>query len=262
MTIAQETRTPAGWRRHAPLAAVALGLALFFALRLDRYLTLERLVESHAAARQTIAGHRLASFAAFVGLYAALVAISAPGATILTIAAGAIFGFGTGFCAGVAGATLGACILFLAARSAFGDWLVARAGPRLCRLRENFCADAPGYMLFLRLSPLFPFWFVNLAAAFAGVRLRTFLWTTLLGIMPATLVFAGAGAGLDRIASAAETARQACRAAGGTDCRISVPLSAIVTPQIIAVMIGLSLLALTPVLARKWRARASAPEAN
>ena len=257
MTAVEETRVTPAWRRHAPLVAIALALALFFGLRLDRYFTMERLVESHTAMRAVVTRHGALALIAFIAMYAGIVAISAPGATILTIAAGALFGFQAGFCAGVVGSTLGACALFLAARSAFGHWLMSRAGDRLCRLRESFCADAPGYMLFLRLSPLFPFWFVNLAAAFAGVRFRTFLWTTIVGIMPATLVFSAAGASLDRIATAAEATRQACRAAGGMDCRISIPLSAILTPQIFAVLIGLSLIALAPVLARRWKARSS-----
>ncbi len=262
MTGTDESPTPPVWRRRAPLALIALALALFLVLRLDRYLSLERLVETHLALRAYVAEHRAAAIVLFAAGYAASVAISAPGATVLTLAAGAVFGLGAGVCASVVGSTAGACVLFLAARSALGPWLAARAGPRLQRLREKFCADAPGYMLALRFSPVFPFWFVNLAAACAGVRFRTFLWTTIVGILPATIVFAAAGASLDRIAATSEAARQACRAAGGVECRISVPLSAILTPQIFAVLIGLSLVALTPTLVRKWRARTTGQEAG
>lgn len=262
MTSMDETPALPGWRRRAPLAAIALALAAFFLLRLDRFLSLERLVDSHMALRAAVAAHWGAAVAGFIALYAGAVAISAPGATVLTLAGGAAFGLAAGVCASVVGATAGACILFLAARSAIGPWLAARAGPRLLRLREKFCADAPGYMLALRFSPLFPFWFVNLAAACAGVSFRTFLWTTIVGILPATVVFTAAGASLDRIAAAAEAARQACRAAGGAECRISVPLSAILTPQMFLVLVGLSLAALAPVAARRWRARPTGPKTS
>ena len=233
---------------------IVLALGAFFALRFDRWFTIERLIDSRAALRAMLSGHLAGAFTAFVAFYALMIAISAPGATILTIAAGALFGLWLGAIAGALGATIGACALFAAARSAVGGWLIERAGPKLQRMRESFCADATGYMLFLRLSPLFPFWFVNLAAAAAGVRFRTFLWTTIVGILPASFVFSATGASLDRISGAAEAARQACLAAGGSACPLEIPLSAIVTPQIFAVLIGLSLVALAPVVARKWRA--------
>ncbi|MDE2364511.1 MAG: TVP38/TMEM64 family protein, partial [Hyphomicrobiales bacterium] len=243
VTMADDKEEGRSWRRYVPLALIALALALFFGLRLDRYATLDRLVQSHAELRQLTTAHTAPAFAAFVALYALFVAISAPGATILTIAAGALFGLPLGAMAGATGATLGASALFLAAQSALGPWLAERAGPRLARLRAGFCANAWGYMLFLRLSPLFPFWFVNLAAACAGVRFRTFLWTTMVGILPASFIFSAAGAGLDHVATAALAAREACRAAGGAECKLAIPLSAIVTPQIFVVMIGLSLVA-------------------
>lgn len=255
MTAADASGGTRGWWRFAPIAAIACALALFLALRLDRHVTLDRLVESHVWLRSAVDAHWLTAVVVFIAVYAASVAISAPGATILTLAAGAVFGMVSGAMASVVGATLGACVLFLAARTAIGPWLAHRAGPRLARLREGFCADAPGYMLFLRFSPLFPFWFVNLAAACGGVAFPTFLWTTIVGILPASFVFAAAGASLDRIVLAAEAGRQACRAAGSLDCGLSVPLSAILGPQVFAALIGLSLLALAPIALRRWNAR-------
>lgn len=255
MTTAGESGATRGWWRFAPMAAIVCALALFFALRLDRYLTLERLVDSHMSLRAVVDAQWPLAVAAFIAVYAGSVAISAPGATILTLAAGALFGMVAGAVASMAGATLGACALFLAARTALGPWLAHRAGPRLARLRDGFRVEAPGYMLFLRFSPLFPFWFVNLAAACGGVAFSTFLWTTIVGILPASFVFAAAGASLDRIVLAAEAGRQACRAAGRMDCGLSVPLSAILGPQAFAALIGLSLLALAPVALRRWNAR-------
>ncbi len=246
-----------GLRRFAPLGAIALALAAFFALRLDRALSFEQLVETRAAWRAYVGAHPVGSVAGFVALYAGLVAISAPGATIMTLAAGALFGAWVGAPAAALGATLGASLLFLAARSALGTWLATRAGPALGRLTAGFRKDAASYMLFLRLSPLFPFWLVNLAAALAGAPFATFLWTTAIGVLPAAAVFAYAGASLDSLAETAIAARAACRAAGEAACPLSLPLSAIFSPRLAGLLLGFSLLALAPVLARRWRARHS-----
>jgi uncharacterized membrane protein YdjX (TVP38/TMEM64 family) len=254
MSNGDDPRPAPAWRRWAPLAVIALALGVFFALRLDRQMSFERLIESRPHLVDLIATHRATAIAAFVTFYALIVAISAPGATLLTIAGGALFGFWQGWIAAALGATLGASALFLAASSTLGAWIFAHVGPRLAWIRAGFCDNAASYMLFLRLSPVFPFWLVNLAAALAGVPFRTFLWTTLVGILPANLVFSMAGASLDRIAADALAAREACTAAGRTGCGLSIPLSSIVTPQIFAFLIGLSLLALAPVLARRLRA--------
>ena len=164
------------WRRYAPLAAMALALVAFFGLRLDRYASFELLVDSRARLMDYIGRHFAAAFGAFILTYAALVAISAPGATLMTVAGGALFGVAWGLVGSVVGATAGACGLFLAARSALGETLAARAGPKVLRLRDRFKEHAVGYLLFLRMSPLFPFWFVNLAAALSDdVHATSFL---------------------------------------------------------------------------------------
>lgn len=256
MIDAAPKSAPVPWRRYAPLAAIAVALALFFGLRLDRYVSLELFIDSRAPLMALIDRHFAAALAAFAGLYAGLVAISAPGATLMTVAGGALFGLKYGLAGSVVGATLGACALFLAARSALGETLAARAGPKVLGLRDRFQDNAIGYLLFLRMSPLFPFWFVNLAAALAGVPLRTFFWTTALGVLPAGFVFTAAGASMDAIVVAALARRDACRDAGGVVCKLDLPLSAIVTPKIFGVLIGLSLLALAPIAARRvWASR-------
>lgn len=256
MTEAAPKPAPAPWRRFAPLGAITIALALFFGLRLDRYVSLELFVDSRAPLLAFIGQHFLAALCAFAGVYAALVAISAPGATLMTLAGGALFGVKYGLAGSVVGATLGACALFLAARSALGETLAARAGPKVLRLRDRFHDHVVGYLLFLRMSPLFPFWFVNLAAALADVPLRTFFWTTALGVLPAGFVFTAAGASMDEIVAGALARRDACRAAGVAVCRLDLPLSAIVTPRIFGVLVGLSLFALAPIVARRiWAAR-------
>jgi len=247
---------PESWRRFAPLAVMVLALVLFFGLRLDRYISLELFVDSRKPLLAFIDQRFAAALAVFAAVYAGLVAISAPGATLMTLAGGALFGLGYGLAASALGATLGACALFLAARSALGETLAARAGPKVLRLRDRFRDHAVGYLLFLRMSPLFPFWFVNLAAALAGVPLGTFFWTTALGVLPAGFVFTAAGASMDEIVAGALARRDACRDAGGIVCKLDLPLSAIVTPKIFGVLVGLSLFALAPIVARRvWAAR-------
>ncbi|MGL4975055.1 MAG: TVP38/TMEM64 family protein, partial [Bosea sp. (in: a-proteobacteria)] len=122
---------------------------------------------------------------------------------------------------------------------------------------EGFREDAASYMLFLRLVPVFPFWLVNLAPALAGVPLSTFLWTTLVGIVPGTFAFAFAGAGLDSVVAAQAAARASCLAAGRTDCSAGLDLKALVTPQLLTAFALLGLVALVPVIWRKLKARSS-----
>ena len=148
-------------------------------------------------------------------VYAITVALSMPGGLVLTVAGGLLFGWLVGGLAAVVGATTGATIVFLVARTALGEALSERAGPWLAKLREGFKEEALSYMLFLRLVPAFPFWFVNIAPAMLGVPLRTYVIGTFFGIIPATFAFASAGAGLDSVIMAAKAEHAACVARKG-----------------------------------------------
>jgi uncharacterized membrane protein YdjX (TVP38/TMEM64 family) len=158
--------------------------------------------------------------------------------------------------ASIVGASIGATLVFLIAKSAFGEHLVRRAGPLASRLAEEFRTDAFSYLLFLRLVPAFPFFLVNLVPALLGVRLGTFVMATALGIIPATLAFASIGAGLDSVIAAQEASHQACLAAGRLDCRLDFDVMAALTPQVLVALVGLGVLALVPVVVRRWRGRA------
>jgi uncharacterized membrane protein YdjX (TVP38/TMEM64 family) len=178
-----------------------------------------------------------------MGLYALVVALSVPAASILTIFAGFLFGwFAGGFLVAIA-ATAGATVLFLAARTAFGDFLRERAGDRVLRLAEGFEKDAFGYLLALRLAPVFPFFLVNIAPAFFHVRLRTYLAATFLGILPATFVYAYLGRSIDAVLT---EAHQAGRPVGLAD---------LVSPQVTVAFLLLALIALLPVAVRALRRR-------
>lgn len=152
-------------------------------------------------------------------------------------------------------ATIGATLIFLAARTALGDPLLRRAGPRANQLARGFRDDAFSYLLFLGLVPAFPFFLVNLVPAFAGVRLGPFIAATAIGIIPGAIVFALAGVGLDSMIAAQKNSYDQCIAASGTDCRLAFDPADVLTPQLIAALVALGLLALMPVVVKYWRAR-------
>jgi uncharacterized membrane protein YdjX (TVP38/TMEM64 family) len=246
--------TPA---RIAPVVLVVLAAAIVFATGTHRQLSLETLVRHRDTLSAFVDAHYAAALAAFIAAYITAVSLSIPGALFLTIAGGFMFGVIAGGAAVVVAATIGASIVFLIARSAFGEYVVRRAGPRLSKVLDGFCADAFSYLLFLRLVPLFPFFLVNLAPALVGVRLRTFVAATALGIIPATLVFASVGAGLDSVIDAQGSAYHACLAAGRAECRVDFDPAAVLTPQLIGALVALGVLALVPVVVKRLAARRS-----
>jgi uncharacterized membrane protein YdjX (TVP38/TMEM64 family) len=179
----------------------------------------------------------------FFLVYTLTVALSLPGAAVLTIAGGFLFGALQATLLAVCAGTLGAAILFAAARTAFADLLRARVGPWLDKVRKEFAAEGFSYLLFMRLVPVFPFFVVNLVPAFLGISLRHYVLATLIGIIPGSFVFASVGAGLGSVFD------------GGGSCS----LENILTPQVLIALIGLALLALLPVAHRKWRQRRGRP---
>jgi uncharacterized membrane protein YdjX (TVP38/TMEM64 family) len=251
--------------RFRPARLVPLGLIMLLSvvvIAVGWYTDLSpvTLLERRAAIDRLVAEHRIVALAAFMGIYALAVALSLPGAVLLTICGGIVFGGFFGGLAALVGATIGATVVFLVARTALGDCLTRRAGCRTEKLAAGFCADAFNYLLFLRLVPLFPFWLVNLVPAMCGVRLATFVAATALGIIPGTFAFAYFGAGLDSAVTAEMAAYRACAAAGRTDCRLALDPGAALTPEFIAGLVALGVLALLPVAIKRlkaWRAPVS-----
>jgi uncharacterized membrane protein YdjX (TVP38/TMEM64 family) len=224
--------------RWLPLVVLAAGAGAFFLLGGHRWLAFEQLARHHAELQALVAARPLAGLAAFALIYVLVTAFSIPGGAPLTLIGGFLFGAVPTTAATVLGATVGASILYLAARSAIGGGLRRRAGPWLARLEEGFRRNAVNYLLTLRLIPLFPFFVVNLVAAVLGVGFRTFVLTTFFGIIPGTFVFASFGEGLGGILASGE----------------SFEPSAVLQPGIVVGLVGLGLLALAPVLYRRWRA--------
>lgn len=235
------------WRQYLPLAAIAVvGAVLFFAAGLHRELTFDALALRYAALEETIAAAPVLSFLIAMAVYAAIVMFAIPGVWILSVAYGLLFGWVWGIPLVLLGATLGASILYWAARTAFSDYFRKRAGPMLSRLAEGFRENAASYLLFLRFAPMFPFVIVNVAPAVLGVSYRTFLWTTLVGIGPGTAVYAYAGEGLRNVV--AERA-EACLA-DAPPCGEPLMPWDILTPQILVAFALLAVVSLVPVLLR------------
>jgi uncharacterized membrane protein YdjX (TVP38/TMEM64 family) len=250
------------WRRYLPLALLALAMIGAYAAGLHRYLSLDAITEHRETLKRAVEAHRLLALLSYVGVYAACVALSLPGAALLTLLGGFLFGGIFGGIAAVIAATLGAITVFMVARSAFGEALQRRAGPALGRILDGFKSDAASYLLFLRLVPAFPFWLVNLAAALGGVKLPVFAWTTLVGIIPGTLAFSVAGAGLDSVIAAQSQARAACQAAGRGDCAGGLKLKALVTPELLIAFALLGCMALIPVIWRRISKRRRADQGD
>ena len=173
----------------------------FFALGGQHYLTLETIKANRdALLRFTEATLRRRARIGFL-VYAGAVAFSLPGGLILSLTMGFVFGRWVGTALVVVAATVGATIVFLAARYIFADAARRRLGALGEKINAGFTENAFNYMLFLRLVPVFPFFLVNLAPAFTSIPLRTFVLATFVGIIPGTFVFVNLGETLGRIDS-------------------------------------------------------------
>ncbi|MDE0060349.1 MAG: TVP38/TMEM64 family protein [Defluviicoccus sp.] len=229
-------------KRLLPIAVLVAGLVAFFAFDLDEFVTLDALKTHRTVLQGWVESQGPVAWLVYAAIYMAAVAFSIPGGSILTIAGGFMFGPYVATAVVVIGATLGATVLFLAARYAFADYLRGKAGGAMCRMEAGFNENPVSYMLILRLVPLFPFWLVNLVPAFLGVKIRVYVLSTLFGIVPGTFVYAlvgdGAGAVLD---------------AGG-----DLDLGIIFEPRILAPIAGLALLACIPIVYKRFRSRRGA----
>jgi uncharacterized membrane protein YdjX (TVP38/TMEM64 family) len=224
--------------RAAPLALLlGLGAAALWAA--GDFLSFETLARHRAALEAWRDAHYAAAALAFVGVYVAAVALSIPGAIWLTLAGGLLFGTAVGAALVAVAATTGATILFLAARAGLGEGLRRRAGGWLSRLGEGVRENEAAFMLTLRLVPAVPFFVANLAPAFLGVRPVTYVWTTFVGILPATVVFASVGAGLGAVIDRGERP----------------DLGALSEPAVLGPLLGLAALAALPAVVRALRRR-------
>jgi uncharacterized membrane protein YdjX (TVP38/TMEM64 family) len=226
--------------RLIPILVLIGGLIAFFALGLDRYVSLAALEKNRQLLADWVSDAGALAYIVYVVIYGVATAFSLPAAAIITISGGFLFGPWLGAALSVLGATIGASVLFLAARYAFADLLRQRAGPAIRKMEDGFQENALSYMLFLRLIPAFPFFIVNLVPAFLGVRFGTFVLGTFIGIIPGSLVYASLGDGFSAVVEK-----------GG-----DIDLGVIFEPRFLLPVIGLAILALLPVVYKKLRKRA------
>jgi uncharacterized membrane protein YdjX (TVP38/TMEM64 family) len=195
------------WRKLALAAAVVAVFAAFFLLGGRRWLSLETLQSNRERLLAFTGRHYAAVLVGATLAYAAATALSFPGAVVLSLAVGFIFGPWVGTAVVVVGATVGATLAFLGARYLFAGAARRRMGPRLRKLSAGFEEDGFSYMLFLRLVPVFPFWLVNLAPALTSLGTRTFVLATALGIIPGSFVYCYLGARLSTLRSPSDVYR-------------------------------------------------------
>lgn len=231
--------------RFAPVGIVVLGLALGYAFGLQDYLSLGYLAEQRQALRTYVDANVIWSALLFIGVYILAVAFSFPAASILTIFGGFLFGWLLGGSLVAVGATVGASILFLATRSAFGSFLRQRVDGVVKKLAEGFRENAFGYLFVIRLAPIFPFFVVNIATALFDISLGRFVAATFLGILPGTFAYAYLGQGVDSVLVAAQAA--------GREAQISD----LVTREITLAFFALAVVALIPTIVKQVRPRRS-----
>lgn len=180
-------------KRLILLAALAVAVVLFFVFDLQRFLSLEFFRGQRDQVDTYYHAHPARSILLFVALYVAVTALSLPGAAVMTLAGGAIFGLVTGTILVSFASSAGATLAFLAARFLLRDWVQRRFAERLTTLNQGIEREGPFYLFALRLIPLFPFWLVNLAMGLTTLRVWTFYWVSQLGMLPGTIVYVYAG---------------------------------------------------------------------
>jgi len=239
--MADDAPRPIALRRFVPLGILVTAGAVFVALGGHRYLTFAALAENREWLCATVAQAGAKAALAFILAYAGLVAVSVPGAALLTIAGGFLFGPWLGTAYALIGATSGATVVFLAARTGLAG-LAARAGPGVRRFEAGFRRNELNYLLVLRLIPIVPFWLINLAAGAVGLRLWVFVLGTFVGMIPVSFIYASLGNGLGTLA---EEGRPP-------------DLSVLSRPSVFLPILGLAALALLPVVYKRWRFREGA----
>jgi uncharacterized membrane protein YdjX (TVP38/TMEM64 family) len=188
--------------RVALLVLLAIAIAAFFALDLQRYLTLEHLKSQQAAIAALYAQRPLAVIAGYFGVYVLVTALSLPGAALLTLFGGAVFGLIAGTLIVSFASSIGATLAFLSSRFLFRALVQRKFGDKLHAVNAGIEREGAFYLFTLRLVPLFPFFVINLAMGLTPIRTWTFYWVSQLGMLLGTIVYVNAGAQLAQIESA------------------------------------------------------------
>ena len=228
-------------KRFLPLGALGLIIALVYAFDLHTYLSFAALKEHRAFLQNFVEEQFTLAILIFFCLYVLVVTLSLPGAGIMSITSGFLFGTLLGTSIAVASATVGATLIFLIAKTALGESLQKKAGPWLEKMRKGFQDNAFNYLLTLRLVPIFPFFIVNLVPAFLGVKARDYILATAIGIIPGAFVYVSVGTGLGSIFDRGE----------------EFSMGGIITPEILIALLGLAVLSSIPVIMKHFKKRSS-----
>jgi uncharacterized membrane protein YdjX (TVP38/TMEM64 family) len=182
------------------VAIIAL-VILFKVLGLGQYLTLDYLKASQDKFVQLYASHRLTVIATYMAVYIVVTALSLPGAAVMTLAGGAMFGFWIGFIVVSFASTIGATLACFVARFLLRDWVQNKFGERLSTINTGIEKEGAFYLFSLRLVPIFPFFIINLVMGLTTMRLLTYYWVSQIGMLPGTMVYVNAGKELGQIES-------------------------------------------------------------
>lgn len=195
MTDTVTEKTPSKLKKFLPLIIIAGGFAFAYFMGWTKYLNPQLLVENADYLQNLVNNNFLLVLIGFIALYAVLTVFMLP-ASILTVASGFLFGTLIGAPAVVIGATIGACALFLAAKTSLQDTLKGVAGPFISKMEKEYNESPFSYLFTLRLIPVFPFAVANIAPALLGAKFRDYLITTAVGIIPGTVAYSLIGNGL------------------------------------------------------------------
>lgn len=188
--------------KKAILVLVLLGaLVAYFVFDLGQILSLENFKASQAEIVAAKDANPVLYITGFFILYVAVTGLSIPGAAIMTLIAGALFGVLVGTIIVSFASTIGATLAFLSARFVLRDWVQGKFGERLRAIDEGLEKDGAFYLFMLRLIPVFPFFVINLLMGLTRIKTRTFFWVSQLGMLPATIVFVNAGTQISYIES-------------------------------------------------------------
>lgn len=249
MTSENETKPANPIKKWGALGAIIILLVAGYLAGLHEYFSLSNLIKHRETMVNFVSANIVLAIFAYIALYVLVVAVSFPGASALTLTSGLIFGGILGGAVTVIGATLGAVVIFLIARSSLGDVLEKKAGPFIQKMIAGFQKDQFQYLLTLRLTPIFPFWVVNIVPALLKMRLAPYAVATMLGIIPGTFAFAYIGAGLDSVIAAQEEANPGCADQG----TCSIEVGALVTTELLIALAGLAALSALPFIIKKIR---------
>lgn len=223
-------------KRFIILAALIVVILILRFSGLGEFLTFENLQRNRDTLLAYVQGHYAASVAAYICVYIFVVSLNVPGAAIMTISGGFLFGTFPAVLYANVGATTGASIAFLLSRYLLGEWVQARYRTQLAGFNSEMARNGARYLITLRLIPAFPFFLINFLSGLTALPFSTFVWATSLGILPGGTIFANAGRQLGSINSPGE----------------------ILSPKVILSLMVLALFAIIPALVSRWRARRSA----